>query len=61
MKLTDDDVRLIRELAEERAELLRRAGAISNRNLAAKFGISRDHVDQIVRYRRRVKPKEAEE
>lgn len=61
MKLTDDDVRLIRELAAERAELLRRADAISNRNLAAKFGISRDHVDQIVRYRRRAKPKEAEE
>ncbi len=61
MKVTDDDVRLIRALAAERAELLRRADAISNRNLAAKFNISIDYVDQIVRHRRRVKPKEAAE
>lgn len=43
-KLTADDVRLIRELVEERARLLAEARKLSERAIAEKFGISRGTV-----------------
>ena len=50
-KLTDAEVRQIREFCEERRELLDRARALSERSLASMYGVSRNCVNQIGNYR----------
>ena len=46
-KLTDDDVRSIREMMTERSELYRRAASLSNRAIAAKFDVHVRTIDRI--------------
>ena len=46
-KLTDDDVRLILSLVEDREELYRKAKALSNSILAEKFDVSRATIEKI--------------
>ena len=51
-KLTDDDVRLIRQLGEHRRELLDEARKISDAALADKFGVSRATISEVIHYRK---------
>jgi len=46
-RLTDDDVRAIRQLISERSELLRQARELSNRKIAEKFGVHFRTIDRI--------------
>ena len=46
-KLTDEDVRLILSLIEEREALYRKAKALSNRILAEKFEVSHRTIEEI--------------
>jgi len=46
-RLTDDDVRTIRELIDQRSELLRQARELSNRKIAEKFGVHFRTIDRI--------------
>ena len=47
-RLSDEDVELIRALAEERRRLLKEASQLTYREIAKKFGISRGYVGHIV-------------
>lgn len=47
-RLTDDDVRALRQIAAERRELLDRLAAISNRALAEKFGVTAACVERVI-------------
>ena len=49
--LTKDDVRLIRQCAEERARLINEARKLSNKKLAEKFGVHKRTIDKIAGYR----------
>ena len=46
-KLTEDDVRLIRQLLDERAEHLRKAKELSARRIAEKFEVNVRTIDKI--------------
>lgn len=46
-KLTDDDVRLIRQLISHREELKRQASELTNAKIAAKFGLHYRTIDRI--------------
>jgi hypothetical protein len=50
-KLTDHDVRLIRELVAERSRLLAAARALSNRQLAEKFDVNYRTIEKVAEYR----------
>lgn len=47
-KLTEDDVRLIREAAEYRAKLLAEAASLSNASLAEKFDVTPSAIGRIL-------------
>ena len=54
-KLTEDDVRLIRQLVAERTELVRRARQLrdesrklSNRHIAEKFGVTSRTIERLL-------------
>jgi len=47
-KLTDDDVRLIRALVEERRQLTQQARSLSNARIAEKFGVHERSVEKII-------------
>lgn len=46
--LTEDDVRIIRAAAEERARLRAEASRLSNLELAFKFGVGKKCIERIV-------------
>jgi len=48
-KLTEDDVRLIRELTDERERLLTAASKVSDRALAEKFEVSKSTIHCIAK------------
>lgn len=50
-KLTDDDVRLIRECVAERERLREEARRLSNEALAEKFGVHHRTIERITQYR----------
>ncbi len=47
-KLTEGDVRLMRELWDEKKELMRKSRLITLRGLAEKFGVAKTTVEKIV-------------
>lgn len=47
-KLTNDDVRLIREAAEYRRKLIAEAASLSDANLAEKFGVSKSAIGRVL-------------
>ena len=46
-KLTEDDVRLIRGLVDERVRLRQEASLLSNAHIADKFGVSKRAIDRV--------------
>jgi len=48
-KLTDDDVRLIRELVAEREKLLHQAKKLTNAVIANKFDVHPNTIDRVAR------------
>lgn len=46
-KLTEDDVRLIRDAVEHRRGLLAEANKLSDKNLAEKMGVTRSAIGRI--------------
>lgn len=46
-RLTEDDVRLIRQLVEQRDELIRRARELTNARIAEKFDVHRRTIDRV--------------
>jgi predicted DNA-binding protein (UPF0251 family) len=50
-KLSEDDVRVIRELDRERVRLKERLNEVSQRAIGEQFGISKQRVWEIVNYR----------
>lgn len=46
--LTDEDVRLIRALVEERRRLIAEARKLSNKLIAEKFGVKERSVERII-------------
>ena len=47
-KLTNDDVRHIRALVEERRALAKRLSALSNRSIAEKFDVTTSCIERVI-------------
>ena len=47
-KLTDDDVRALRQIVADRRQMAARLAALSNRALAEKFGVTTACVERVI-------------